>query len=105
VQDPSCLLDVLDKHSEPDVILRVLTCLVNVHSVVIKNSAAESQSEPQTSNMSCPHDEWPNATAASSVNSFDCEYLRRLCKKLSYLREQGNSGVQDAALRLLRLCQ
>jgi len=98
------LLEVLDKCSEPDVILRVLTCLVNIHSIVIKNSATESCSELQTSVTSSP-DELPNAAAASSVYCFDSEYLRRLREELCRLREHCDNGVQDTAVRLLRLCQ
>jgi len=105
VKDPSCFLNILDKCSEPDVVLRVLTCLVNIHSIVVKNSPAESQSEPHTSAMSSLCDESPSASAASSIYCFDGEYLRRLHEKLHCLREHCESGVRDAALRLLQLCQ
>ena len=102
VQDPSCLVDMLDECSRPDVILRVLTCLVNIHSVVINHRTTESQPEPQTSSTSSAHSEVPNATA---VSSFDGEYLRKLREKLRCLCEHCDSGIQESTFRLLRLCQ
>lgn len=102
-KDPSCLLDILDKCSDPDVVLRVLTCLVNIHSVVAKNTR-ESPSEPQMTVTSPAQSELPAAAAVCTVNCFDGEYLQRLHEKLTRLREHSDSRVQDAALRLIHLC-
>ena len=97
------MLDILDKCSDPDVVLRVLTCLVNIHSVVVKNTT-ESPSELQTTVKSPAQSELPTAAVACTVNCFDGEYLQRLHEKLTGLREHSDSRVQDAALRLLHLC-
>jgi len=95
------LLDILDKHSEPDVILRVLTCLVNIHSITVEKTTRESQTAVMPSTQS----ELPNAAAVSTQYSFDGEYLQRLHEKLSCLHEHRDSNIQDTALRLLSLCQ
>ena len=98
------MLDILDKHSEPDVILRVLTCLVNIHSVIVEKTTAATR-ESQTAVMPSTQSELPNAAAVSTQYSFDGEYLQRLHEKLSCLHEHRDSNIQDTALRLLSLCQ
>ena len=93
MQGPSWLLDILSKCSEPDIILRVLTCLVNIHSVIMKNRPGDQLTELQTS-----HDELPNTYC------LDGKYLQRLREKLSGLYEHSDVDVKDAALRLVHLC-
>jgi len=94
-------LDVLDKHSEPEVILRVLTCLVNIHSIVIKHRTAESSSGQQTSSSSSLHSKMSSATSVFS----DGDYLQRLRQKLCSLCEHSDSDVRESAIRLLCICQ
>ena len=89
---------------DADVALRILTCLVNIHSLIVMNRA-ESPTKLQSTALSPMQNDLLETAAVSTVYCFDDEYLQRLHEKLRCLCEHNDSRVQDAALRLIHLCE